>query len=294
MKAASNLLRSLVSSLICVGLAGFIASLPASAQTPPDSGPPKTAPAKPEAAKDLPAAKDLVEKHVKAIGGKEAILKHTSKHMKASMMNMGQPIEMEIRAAKPNKLLVRVNTPMGVILQGYDGKVAWITGAMGNMILEGAQEKQFKAQADFYDDLKDPAKFKSMDTVAKEDFEGRPCYKVRFVSKEDEDEHFEYYDAQTGLQAGGTMDIGMGMPVTQVLLEYKDFGGVKTATKTRIVGTGQEFTIGDIEYDKVEASTFDLPAEIQELIKQQAGAAPAAGETPKPEAPKPSEPAPKP
>src|SRR3982750_2609286 len=57
----------------------FASSL--SAQTTPSASPP--APkleASPKAEAELPAARSIIDRHIKAVGGREAILSHTSHH----------------------------------------------------------------------------------------------------------------------------------------------------------------------------------------------------------------------
>lgn len=261
-----------------------------------EGGTPPPAPSAPQAEpkKDLPAGKEIVERHLKAVGGREAIMKHTSRVLKATMSSPMMPGEMQLEmiGAKPNKLVQKVSTPQGDMIAGFDGKVAWANNAMmGPMLLEGDQAEGLKQQADFYDDAKDLSRFKSVETVDLVDFEGRKCYKVRLIEGEN-DETIEYYDAETGMQAGQVAkQTGMAgeMEVTMVLQEYKEFGGVKSPTKliVRAMGMEQVLTVNSIEYDKVEPSVFDLPEEIKALLKEKEAAdKPGSGET-KPAEPKP-------
>ncbi|MCG3132546.1 MAG: hypothetical protein FLDDKLPJ_03404 [Phycisphaerae bacterium] len=258
--------------------------------TPPA---PAAEPAEPK--KDLPAGKEIIERHLKAVGGREAILSHSSRVLRATMSTPIRPGEMQIEmtSAKPNRFVQRISTPQGEVLAGFDGKVAWVNNVMmGPQILEGEQAEGLIRRSDFYEDAKDPSKYKAIETVDVVDFEGRECYKVRLTRVSGEEESFEFYDVETGLQAGRiSQEPGMGSKVemTMVMQNYKEFGGVKSPTRmiVRAMGIVQIMSVTSIEYDKVEPSAFDLPEEIKALLKEKEAAdKPATGET-KPAEPKP-------
>src|SRR4051794_20316342 len=68
------------------------------------------APAKPDTAAALPDARELINRHVKAIGGRDVILSHSSMHATGtlSVPASGMTGEMEIfTAAKPNRQYVK-------------------------------------------------------------------------------------------------------------------------------------------------------------------------------------------
>lgn len=296
----------LLGLMLSVGLAGFAAAQdkkPGEAQPPatppakpaepaPAQPPAEPAPAKPsiEPRKDLPAGKDIIEKHLKAIGGKEAVLKHKSKTVKGtvSMPQMGGDMQMEIYGAEPNKMFQRVVMgQMGEMTAGFDGTVAWSLSMMGPSIMEGEQADALKKQAEFHDEVRDLKKYKSVDTVDLADFEGRKCYKLRLVEGEGEkaEETFEFYDAETGLQAGQISQrggMGGSMEATMVFVEYKEYGGIKTPIKMlmKAMGMEQTITIASVEYDNVDPKVFDLPQEIKDLQKENAAAEKPASDKP--------------
>ena len=59
------------------------------------------------------------------------------------------------------------------------------------------------------------------------------------------------------------------MTVTQVHSDYRKFGGMLMATtmKQTAMGVEQAVKITSIEFDNVEPSMFDPPAQIKALIK---------------------------
>lgn len=246
--------------------------LTASAQATQTAAPQKPAAAD---AKDLPAARQIIDKHIEAIGGRKAITARSSSHQKGTMSVPAQGLTAEIEgfSAKPNKVMVRIKVPgIGEISEGFDGTHGWSINPMtGPMLNQGKELEQKKFDSDFYADLYDESRYTSMKTVEKTTFNGRPVYKVSLVKK-DGGEDFEFFDAETGLRAGRqvTRDTPMGqLSVTVTLGDYKKFGDVLVATtmKQSLMGVEQIFTTTSIEYDKVDPAVFDLPPAIKALIK---------------------------
>lgn len=228
-----------------------------------------------ETPKKLPPAKEVIAKFVKAIGGKEAVLKQSSTHSlgKMEMPAQGLSGTLDSYAAKPNKVLVTMDiTGIGKSMQGFDGKVGWsIDPAQGPMVLKDKALEQAKAEADFYAPLHDESSYTSMETVEATKFEGKDCYKLKLVRKNGH-ETIEFYDVKTALLNGtiSTQESPMGsIPVTSVMGEYKDFGGVKSPTKISLKFGPAEIvlTITSVEINKVADSAFELPAPIKALVK---------------------------
>jgi hypothetical protein len=238
--------------------------------------PPRPAPAQAEApAANLPSARSVLDKHIEAVGGRKAILGHSSTHASGTMSVPGSGMSgtFDIYAAKPNRTMLRITIGgIGEIVDGFDGTYGWsISALQGASLTQGKELEQKRFDADYYSELHDASRYQSMKTVEKTTFEGRPCYKVSLVKK-DGGEDFEYYDAETGLKAGmtGTRETPMGtLTATQMQSDYKKFGDLlmPTTLKQRAMGVEQVFSITSIEYDKVDPSTFQMPAEIRALIK---------------------------
>ena len=234
------------------------------------------APAKPEPAAGLPDAREIINRHIKAVGGREAILKHKSLHAKGTLSipasSITGPIEL-FGAANPDRMVVKTSVPgIGDIIEGFDGSHAWsLSPLTGPMLKIGKELTQTKLDADFYSELRDPKKYPNVKTLEKTTFDGRPCYKVA-VTRIDGSEDVDYYDVATGLKAGSvnTRESPMGtLTMTSTEGDYKKFGGLLHATKVtqKVMGVEQVITLVSLEYDKVDASAFAPPAEIKALIK---------------------------
>jgi hypothetical protein len=279
--------------LIVAGLAVVISSGPAlrgqaphtpapPKPAPAAQAPPKTAPATPAAkppsnaaTSTLPSARSIIDKHLAAIGGRAAVLSHTSSHANGSMTMSGSGITgvVEIYAAKPNKSLVKINLGgIGEIVEGFDGVNAWsISPITGPSLTQGKELEDKKFDADFYSDLHEQGRYASMKTIEKTTFDGRPCYKVSLV-RTNGTEDFDFYDVATGLKAGAmvTRESQMGpMSVTQITSDYKNFAGLllPTTLKQTAMGVEQVLKLTAIEFDNVPPTTFDPPAQIKALLK---------------------------
>jgi hypothetical protein len=225
-------------------------------------------------AAELPDARAIVDRHIKAIGGREAVLVHKSMHASGtlSIATSGISGPVDIYGAAPDRVLVRTAVQgIGEIVDGYDGAHGWSISPMTGPTLKAGKElEQTRLDADFYSELRDPKTY-TMQTIEKTTFDGRDCYKVS-VKRVDGTEDFDFYDAATGLRAGSinTRETQMGpMTVSNVESGYKKFGPLTQATvlTQKIMGVEQKITIDAVEYDKVDPSVFEPPAPIKALIK---------------------------
>ena len=228
-----------------------------------------------QAATPLPSARTIIDRHLKEIGGREAVLAQTSTHATGTVALPAAGLSGKLEAfhAKPNKFLQRMTLPgIGDIEEGFDGATGWsISPLTGPTILDGRQLEQRKFDADFFEDLKSSDRYESMTTVEKTTFEGRPVYKIQLVRKGGGDD-IEFYDVETGLKAGAisTRDSPMGpMQGTTAWSEYRKFGTLLQPVKTKVsvMSTEMIMAITSVEYGKVDPLVFAVPAQIKALVK---------------------------
>jgi len=228
-----------------------------------------------QAKAELPAARTIIDRHIKEIGGREAVLAQSSTHATGTVSLPAAGIKGTLEAyhAKPNKFIQRLSLPgIGDIEEGFDGTVGWsLSPLTGPQLLDGKQLEQRKFDADFYEDLKPADRYASITTVEKTTFEERPVYKLKLVKKNG-DEDIEFYDAETGLKAGTvtTRDSPMGpMQGTTAFSDYKKFGSLLQPATTKVTAMSAQLVlvVTNVEYGKVEPSVFAVPAQIKALIK---------------------------
>lgn len=224
---------------------------------------------------NLPSGQQVIDTFVKAIGGENAIRKHTSVHIKGTMEDFTSNATMpfEIHRAAPDRMLMVVQRPQGTRSGGYNGVTTWANDAAVGPQVFGPPQPDALANFDFYRDLNYAKNFESFDVVSREDFDGRPCYRMRIVTKGGK-EQFEFYDVETGLRAGTsvTRSTRQGKERTvDVLDDYKEFDGLKLPTRvaTKSWGRGRQGTLvqmmvyESVEFGKVDPATFELPPEVQ-------------------------------
>jgi hypothetical protein len=227
------------------------------------------------AAAPLPSGKDVVAKHLAAIGGEAAFKAVKSIHAKGTFELPAQGIkgELEILAARPNKMLNRVEIPgVGHAESGYDGKTAWsIDPLAGPSLLTGRALSEIAEDAWFDGTLHASDRVKELTTVAQVEFDKRQAYQVKVVHLSGV-EQMEYYDVETGLQIGSESqrETPMGvLPVKGMQREYQKFGGLKqpTVLVQSTMGIEQVLRITSYEYNELPATAFDPPPAIKALIK---------------------------
>lgn len=276
---------------VCACVAGSLAmraSVLAAPVEPPAKPPPATAPApapadKPKSPATLPEAREIINRHVKEIGGEETLRSKKSLHIKSrvTIPSRNGGSDLEIFQAPPDKLVVKSVQPFGTTRAGFNGATGWIVDAhSGARLADASQLPELRERADFLSVLHQDKHFKSMSTESISEFEKRPCYKVKLVRPDDR-ELIEYYDVETGLRAGyQTFLEGPHGTMQQTIAEgeYKKFGDLLFAT--RIIqriddpATGQAVevvtTLQSVEYDTLDASAFDLPPEVKSLLDKPA------------------------
>lgn len=229
-------------------------------------------------AQALPAAADIVAKYVTAIGGKDAVMKVTSIKQIATMEipSIGMTAEMEMYSAAPNKMASKTNIPgLGEMLNGYNGTVGWDMNPMqGPRLLVDKELTTMAEGADFYANMLYSAdRFASMTTLGDTTISGEKAFKVKMVRKTSGKESFSYFSASSGLLLAGisTQESQMGsIEATQVVSEYKKFGDLLMPTKIEQSMGPQKMllTVKSVEINGAPDSAFDVPAQVQALIKK--------------------------
>ncbi len=233
----------------------------------------------------LPTAKDIFAKSLTAIGGEAAIRKHTCIQTKGtlSISNAGMEGTLEIITLAPNKIVSTVDFQgVGKIKQGFDGTVGWSLNPMqGPSLIEGTLLEELKKSSDMYKDL-DPSKiWNQAECKRAVNFGGVACYEIAVSGGPGEGAL--YYEIESGLTRGMvlTVETPMGkMPSTTIMSEYKEYDGVKIATRTDVeaMNMQQVLLVNSVSFAPMDAALFDLPPEIKALVSAAQNPAAAAPE----------------
>jgi hypothetical protein len=229
----------------------------------------------PDAASDLPQARALVERHLEAMGGRDAVLARLTGSMtgRFEMPAAGLAGPLTSASRYPDHRVIRIELPgVGEILSGYDGQVLWAMDPfMGPRILEGTERVRDLEQSSRGALVRDPEAVRTMETVALSEVDGQPCHQVRVVWPSGA-ESLDCYGVETGLLLGTESSTESPMGVIEVETIYQDYrevGGVIMATRTLQRMMGQEQVMTFEGYDPAPPSDdlFALPPAIRALVE---------------------------
>jgi hypothetical protein len=224
----------------------------------------------------LPPAKDLIAKFVTATNATAVMAKHTSVKTtgKFEMAAAGISADLEISQARPNKTSLRIDLPgMGQVQEGFDGTTGWAINPMqGPRLKTGKELDAVREESTFGASTRQGPNVASAETVEKTEMNGEACYKVKLVWKSGR-ETFDCFSVASGLLIAsmGKQDTPMGsVDVTNLLSDYKDFGGQKIATRLtqQVMGQEQVLRINNVEYDAADPASFEMPAAIKALAEK--------------------------
>ena len=226
-----------------------------------------------QSAAKLPATADVLERNIRATGGRDALLRHKSITIHGRYQIPAQNLDLEtVTYTRNGKLLLKVILPNGKeYLSGYDGQIAWDLDPAGKVTLhDGDEARSVARDADMYYHLHVMNYFKSLDVIDIKEFNGRPCYHLKGVNNWGKvNEHF--YDKENGLLLGYAFNTawrGGNGDATETFEDYKDFGGVLMPAKTTS-RDGNDLSmslITSVTYDDVDDSVFALPDAVKQAV----------------------------
>lgn len=224
-------------------------------------------------ANDLPAPRALIDRHLAAIGGVDALRSSGDGTAKMSVEVAENGMRGDMRVHVRGEDVVVNMSMMGMqISMGSVGDVSWSIDPMhGPRLIEGEELDEQRRQMDPDVLTFSDAAIESMKTVALADSEGRPCYRVEIVWKAGNDTASCFgVDDGLALSSEFTSTSPMGeMRQTMHLYDYKQFGGVKMASRMqgKIMGMTQVMTIDSFEFGTPPDEVFALPAAIVALTQ---------------------------
>jgi len=249
-----------VSLLVVAFVSGLAAQKPDSTAKHEVKGPPP--------AVKLPAAKDIADKYLKAIGGREALLKHKSRFQTGTieLSPMGLKGTVEIYARSDNRSLTKINLAgVGEILDAFDGTGAWTSNPMqGSRVKEGNELLQMKRTSTWAREANLDKYYSSMVVKGIEKVGDRDAY-VFVGSSEGLPDDILYFDTETGLMLRSDSIIisPEGQQATSTIYEdYREVDGVKSAFKIKAKTPAFEITttLSELKYDvPIEDSIFARP-----------------------------------
>lgn len=230
-------------------------------------------PPKPEAgnaaaaAKPLPTADEILDKYLQAVGGRDAVLKITSRAEKASLSVPGGPeVPIDVFAKAPNARLSTMHMRDGDSITAFDGHHGWLSNP-GRPARPMTDQESYVASLDadlhFAADVKQMfASFRVPPAVKIGD---RDVYLVLGVN-EGKPPVRMFFDEESGLLVRMIRytDTPLGRNPSQVdYADYRAADGVKIPFRWTLARPAQRFTIQVSEVKQnipLEDSQFVMPA----------------------------------
>ena len=135
----------------------------------------------------LPSGREIVERSIEAIGGKEVLKKINNRVGEGTLEIKGLGIKGKLASyqARPNKMYTLVEIEgIGKIEQGCDGEVVWEMSTLTGARIKQGEERAALLLFSHFDESELLEKFEKIECVGVEEVEGEPCYKVVATPKE--------------------------------------------------------------------------------------------------------------
>jgi hypothetical protein len=222
--------------------------------------------------------KTVIADFLEATGGEEAHKAIESVTIKGTMSipNMGMEGKMlTVQDAKHS--FTKIEMPgIGTELDGHNSETVWKVSEMnGPEVIDDERKPMLLRLSKLNGMLSLEDDYESIECTGTEEFNGEECY-VLVMKNEGEDPIYSYFSVGSKLQVGSKMTIvdpAQGkMEIVSKISDYKEVGGVKVAHTTTAdlpIGISLVTEIESYEMNgEIDKSLFELPEEIQELLKE--------------------------
>jgi hypothetical protein len=219
-------------------------------------------------------ADELLDKNLKAMGGKDKLKALQAVRMTGTMKLGPMEAPFVITKARPSGMRVDFTIQGMTGTQAYDGTTGWMlmpfTGNKDPQKMTEDMLKEIRSEADFDGPTFDyKAKGNKVEYAGKEDVQGTPAYKLHVTTKDGKESNV-YLDADTylAIKSEGKRTIqGQELEMETSIGSYKTVDGltfpysIESHMKGKESQGGQALTIDKIELDpKVDKSMFAMPA----------------------------------
>ena len=194
----------------------------------------------------LPAAEQLLDKYLAAIGGAEALQKITSRVQKGTLTAFGgQHFPAEVYSKAPDKRVSVMHLPGGESVTAFDGKQGWLSVPGRVHMMSAAENTAARIDADLYLPFHLKTLYQKFRVDAGEKIYGRETYMV-VGHTEGQPPLRLYLDKESGLllRLIRYAETPVGRNPTQIdYADYRDANGVKVPFRWTLARPGNRFTI---------------------------------------------------
>jgi hypothetical protein len=179
----------------------------------------------------LPTIDQVIDKYLRALGGKSALQKVRTRVMRGSLITQGGLMApLEIYEKAPNKSFTTFRNPMGVTLMGFDGAIGWTRSPeQGLRELDGKELVFRRFESEFYKELKLKERYPKMVMLGVAKLGDHENYVIEATTAEGNAETL-YFDTQTGLlvRQDFTVENQQSRGTIQTrFADYREANGVK-------------------------------------------------------------------
>jgi outer membrane lipoprotein-sorting protein len=220
----------------------------------------------------MPTVDAVLEKYVKAIGGKAALLKINSRFSKGTFeisSLAGVKGTLEVYEKAPNKQIATLTIPgVGTQAEGFDGTLAWALEPDSGVVHDktGLELAAAKRDAEFYEEIKLRELYPRITLKGVEKVGAHEAFVVEAVPQVGSPERL-YFDTQTGLllRKDSEEEGEEGKrSIEEYYEDYRVVDGVKLPFTIHQVSPGMNFTVKLSEVKQnvsVDDSKFNKPEE---------------------------------
>lgn len=225
--------------------------------------------AKPATEVAAPTADQILDRYVKAIGGREAWQKFTSRvtmgTIEVPSMNLSGTVLIHEKA--PDRLLAAVIINGASFRQGFDGTLGWTDDPQDGLREQsGAELAEARRDADFYHPLDLRRLYTKFTMSGTEKIGDRDTYILEATVPEGSEPTKMYFDTQTGLLLRAVSQHHGTDGATQFredFEDYRDVDGIKVPFTSRQTNgdTTYTMTISEVHHNvELDDSEFAKPA----------------------------------
>ena len=221
---------------------------------------------------NLPTADQVLDKYLKAVGGREALLKIRTRVQKGTIDAMGKQSPIEVYSEGPDKRVSISHINGGSSVTAFNGQVGWLTIPNGVHRMTAAERESANIDAQMYFAARVRDMYKGFQVRPGEEINGRATYLVTVELTPGYPAIRMYFDQETGLLSRMIRytETALGKNPTQIdYADYKETDGVKIPYRWTLARPNGAFAIRIDQVQQnvsIDQKLFEPPSEQPEPV----------------------------
>ncbi|HEX8872322.1 MAG TPA: c-type cytochrome [Candidatus Acidoferrum sp.] len=205
----------------------------------------------PEETAHLPAADQVFDKYLAAVGGADALHKIRTRVQSGKIDAFGGQFPVEVYSQAPDKRVSITHPPMGESVTAFNGSVGWLSIPGGVHFMSPAEREAARIDAELYFPARIRELYNEFHVLPGEELEGRATTVVAAAAPGRPSLRL-YFDSENGLllRLLRFAETPLGRNPTQIdYADYRETDGLRIPYRWTVTRTGTSFTI---HIDKVQ------------------------------------------